>query len=226
MADTRYACERRDGYTGIERSGSKFLVLDLRNHVSYNSQQKELKLLPIGAVAIPLDGSPLTNAHAFCFLETSIETCKISHAFVNLLADLWLVLPIPVHAFFRLMQQRRALEDADFPSWNPNLCTLVLAPLYVDALLRIASEKYCKMSLEQFYALWPEAKTVQHPWVDLVDAFYQRILPSHRLIGSPNGFITLKEAIFPALGCPQVMTISFVLFSCAKIHVAGVERVH
>jgi hypothetical protein len=124
------------------------------------------------------------------------------------------------------MQQRRALEDADFPNWNPNLCTLVLAPLYVDALLQIASGKHCKMSLEQFYALWPEAKTVQHPWMDLVDAFYQRILPSHRLIGSPNGFITLKDALFPAAECPKVAIFVSLFLARYHIRLDRVERIY
>ncbi|XP_076453314.1 sacsin-like [Babylonia areolata] len=128
---------------------------------------------PYVGVAIPLSGHDQFQSQLFCFLPLPLDTRSPTG------------LPVHVHGYFALEQNRRHLKwptadqmwnnTASDPAslWNCLLVKELLPVVYRQALIRL--QDLCRYDPDTFYKAWPDVSRVQDRWKPLLEPLYSRL---------------------------------------------------
>ncbi|XP_070180537.1 sacsin-like [Littorina saxatilis] len=161
---------------------------DASHELAWLSEDLELSYRPYVGVAIPVTNQIPFQSQIFCFLPLPLDTRSPTG------------LPVHVHGYFAISENRRHLEwpDADQLRnharlkaplrWNCLLVEELLPVVYRQALLRSECfcifKQCCCCSLQErtspqnpslFYNAWPDTTLVQDRWSSLLEPLYEAL---------------------------------------------------
>ncbi|KAK7087749.1 sacsin-like [Littorina saxatilis] len=167
----------------------------------------QLGYRPCVGVAIPLTNQSDFQSQVFCFLPLPLDTRSPTG------------LPLHVHGYFSLEQNRRHLKWPTADQLRPGRDRAKLEPptlwnclLVTELLPRVYSKAVCRLQElncgdpDTFYQAWPDARTVSDRWGPLLEPLYADLAQRHVFFSHVQGgrWVSLSQAVLQQQLPPEV----------------------